>query len=107
MAAPAPIICLDPGHPSETSEGAASRGLSENRLNWQVALRLKARLAKMGIASVLTKNSENQRVTNKRRAEIANGANAYKRPCALFIRLHCDEGGGARFYLVLPRPRRS
>ena len=102
MAAPAPIICIDPGHPSETSEGAASRGLSENRLNWQVALRLKTRLAKMGIAAVLTKNSENQRVTNKRRAEIANGANPYKRPCALFIRLHCDEGGGRGFTWYYP-----
>ena len=102
LAAPAPIICIDPGHPSETSDGAASRGLSENRLNWQVALRLKARLAKMGIASVMTKNSENQNVTNRRRAEIANGANAYKRPCVLFIRLHCDEGGGRGFTWYYP-----
>ena len=102
IAAPAPIICIDPGHPSETSEGAASHGLSENRLNWQVALRLKARLSKMGIASVMTKNRENQNVTNRRRAEIANGSNPYKRPCALFIRLHCDEGGGRGFTWYYP-----
>ena len=96
------VICIDPGHPSETSEGAAAHGLSENRLNWQVALLLKARLQSMGIASVLTKTRENQLVTNKRRAEIANGANAYKTPCALFLRLHCDEGGGRGFTWYYP-----
>ncbi len=103
IAAPLPpVICIDPGHPSETSEGAASRGLSENRLNWQVAKRLETRLKKSGIRVVLTKNSEKQNVTNRRRAEIANGSNAYKRPCALFIRLHCDEGGGRGFTWYYP-----
>ena len=91
------IVCIDPGHPSETSAGASHGGLSENRLNWQVALRLQRRLAQMGIRSVLTKKSENQRVTNRQRAEIANRAGA-----ALMIRLHCDEGGGSGFAWYYP-----
>ena len=88
-AAGARVVCIDPGHPSETSDGANSHGLSENRLNWQVALELKAALDKMGVRCVMTKKSEKQRVTNRERAEIANKANA-----ELFLRLHCDEGAG-------------
>jgi N-acetylmuramoyl-L-alanine amidase len=93
----APIVCIDPGHPSETSAGANSGGLSENRLNWQVALRLKKRLEASGVRVVLTKARENQMVTNRQRAEIANRAGA-----ALFVRLHCDEGGGRGFGWYYP-----
>ncbi len=42
------LVCIDPGHPSETSSGATANGLSENRLNWQVAQRLAKRLEAMG-----------------------------------------------------------
>ena len=38
------LVCVDPGHPSETSAGANAGRLSENRLNWQVAQRLAKRL---------------------------------------------------------------
>ncbi len=96
------IVCIDPGHPSETSAGAAAHGLTENRLNWQVAQRLATKLKAKNIACVLTKNSENQNVTNRHRAEIANGANAYKTPCAAMIRLHCDAGGGTGFAWFYP-----
>lgn len=91
------VVCIDPGHPSETSEGAASHGLSENRLNWQVANRLKRLLAERNIQYVMTKTSEHQHVTNRQRAEIANYAGA-----SLFIRLHCDEGGGRGFTWYYP-----
>lgn len=97
---PAPsrfVVCIDPGHPSETAEGAQANGLSENRLNWQIALRLERRLKAMGIKSIKTKSRENQRVTNMRRAEIANRAGA-----TLFIRLHCDVGGGEGFAWYYP-----
>ena len=97
MAAPAPIVCIDPGHPSETSAGANANGLSENRLNWQVALSLQKRLKAMGVRTILTKTRENQMVTNRQRAEIANRAGA-----ALFIRLHCDTGGGRGFAWYYP-----
>lgn len=96
------IVCIDPGHPSETAEGAAANGLSENTLNWQVAVRLATRLNALGIKWVLTKNSLRERVTNRRRAEIANGANRYRTPCAIFIRLHCDEGSGRGFTWYYP-----
>lgn len=96
------IVCIDPGHPSETAEGAAAHGLTENRLNWQVAQRLAAKLKTKNIAFVLTKSSENQRVTNRHRAEIANGDNAYKTPCAAMIRLHCDAGGGSGYSWYYP-----
>lgn len=91
------VVCIDPGHPSETSEGAASHGLSENRLNWQVANRLAHILSARNIQWVMTKKSEHQRVTNRERAEIANYAGA-----SLFIRLHCDEGGGRGFTWYYP-----
>jgi len=91
------VVCIDPGHPSETSAGAHDRGLSENRLNWQVAVRLADVLRKAGVRFVMTKTSENQYVTNRRRAEIANAAGA-----ALFLRLHCDDGAGRGYTFYYP-----
>ena len=96
------LVCIDPGHPSETSDGASVNGISENHLNWEVAQRLAAKLKAKGIPFVLTKNSEKQRVTNRERAEIANGANAQKMPCSAFIRLHCDEGASSGFMWYYP-----
>ena len=96
------IVCIDPGHPSETSDGASAHGLSENTLNWNVSVRLANKLNKAGIAWVLTKQKIKQRVTNKQRAQIANGANRYKQPAAAFIRLHCDEGSGSGFTWYFP-----
>jgi len=96
------IVCIDPGHPSETSAGAKANGLSENTLNWNVAVRLAKKLDKAGIRWVMTKKKVGEKVTNKRRAEIANGANAYKTATAAFIRLHCDEGGGSGFSWYYP-----
>lgn len=96
------LVCIDPGHPSETSDGAAVNGLSENHLNWEVAERLAAKLKAKGIPFVLTKTSEKQRVTNRERADIANGANSHKMPCSAFIRLHCDTGGGTGFMWYYP-----
>jgi N-acetylmuramoyl-L-alanine amidase len=96
------IVCIDPGHPSETSAGASAHGLSENTLNWNVAVRLANKLNKAGIAWVSTKQSIKQRVTNKQRAQIANGANRYRQPAAAFIRLHCDEGSGSGYTWYFP-----
>ena len=92
------IVCLDPGHTSETSQGTASRDgrLTERHVNWVVAQRLKALLEEAGAAVVLTKTSEGQIVANRRRAEIANAAHA-----DLLLRLHCDSGeqsGLATYY---------
>jgi N-acetylmuramoyl-L-alanine amidase len=93
----APVVCIDPGHPSETSDGAHAHGLSENTLNWQVALKLRDRLEAMGIRCVMTKDGMNQRRTNRERAEIANRAGA-----AVFVRLHCDVGSGHGYVWYYP-----
>ncbi len=92
------VICVDPGHSSETSEGTASRDgrLTERHVNWIVAQRLEAYLRADGATVVPTKTHENQVVPNRTRAEIANAAGA-----KLFLRLHCDSGeasGLATYY---------
>ena len=92
-----PIVCDDPGHPSETSSGAFSQGLSEMLLNWQVAVLLKALLERHGIYCILIKSKEDQYVTNRERAEIANRENAI-----LFVRLHCDDGSGSGYTWYYP-----
>lgn len=91
------VVCIDPGHPSETARGASAHGLVENTLNWQVGKRLEKRLRAAGIATVMTKSSLNQLVTNRQRAEIANRAGA-----SLMIRLHCDAGGGSGYTWYYP-----
>ena len=92
------VICVDPGHASETSQGTESRDhrLTELHVNWIVAQRLEALLKTNGATVVPTKSYEGQVVTNRRRAEIANAAHA-----RLFLRLHCDSGqqsGLATYY---------
>ena len=92
------VVCLDPGHSSETSQGTESRDhkLTELHVNWIVGQRLKALLEGEGATVILTKTHEPQVVTNRRRAEIANAAHA-----GLFLRLHCDSGeqsGLATYY---------
>ena len=92
------VVCVDPGHTSETSQGTASRDgkLTERHVNWVVGLRLKALLEAEGATVVLTKAKEGQVVANRRRAEIANAAHA-----DLLLRLHCDSGeasGLATYY---------
>jgi N-acetylmuramoyl-L-alanine amidase len=90
-------VCIDPGHPSETSSGAHVGKLSENHLNWVVANKIAAILIRDGVMVVLTKTSEHERVTNRHRAEIANEARA-----AMFLRLHCDTGSGSGFTWYYP-----
>lgn len=92
------VLCVDPGHTSETSQGTASRDgrLTERHVNWEVALRLRRLLEDAGATVVLTKTRESEVVTNRRRAEIANHAHA-----DLLLRLHCDAAsasGIATFY---------
>ena len=99
------VVCVDPGHTSETSQGTASRDgkLTERHVNWVVGLRLKALLEAQGATVVLTKIRESQVVANRRRAEIANAAHA-----DLLLRLHCDSGeqsGMATYYPDRPGTR--
>ena len=92
------IIAIDPGHPSETSNGCSHHGMSENELCWQIALKLENLIAsEPNMRAIKTKNSINQMVTNRERAEIANRADAN-----LLLRLHCDTGNGSGCTIYYP-----
>lgn len=91
-----PVICLDPGHPSENGVGARGKSITELQLVWNVAVLAKPLLEREGYKVVLTKQSRDEKVTNRRRAEIGNKSRA-----ALMVRLHADAGshsGFASFY---------
>ena len=80
------VVCIDPGHASETSGGdVVQNGTTEVHIAWVVAVKLKALLEANGFKVVMTKQREDEVVTNKDRARLANRAKA-----ALMIRLHCD-----------------
>jgi N-acetylmuramoyl-L-alanine amidase len=78
-------VCLDPGHPSENGVGTRGKRLTEVGVAWRVAVRLKTLLQATGADVVMTKRREMEKVTNRRRAQIANAARA-----DLMLRLHCD-----------------
>ena len=94
----APIVAIDPGHPSEVSSGATiQNGTTEVHNAWVVARRLETLLRERGYEVVLTKRSEMQLVRNVERAEIGNRARA-----ALMVRLHCDASSDSGFALYYP-----
>lgn len=92
------VVCLDPGHPSETSAGTTGpHGVTESHLNWVLARRLEIALRRRGVEVVMTKSREDEHVTNRRRAEIANEAGAM-----VMLRLHCDAGPASGFEIFHP-----
>ncbi len=81
-------VCLDPGHPSEVSSGmVVQNGVTENHINWLIAVELKGLLEQSGFEVLMTKTEEEEYVTNRERAAIANEGDA-----DLFFRIHCDAG---------------
>lgn len=97
-AAGAPVVVIDPGHPSEVSSGAVvQNGTTEVAVAWAVAVRLRRELERRGYQVLLTKARERELVRNRERAEIANRAGA-----ALMIRLHCDATSDSGFALYYP-----
>ncbi len=81
-------VAIDPGHPSETSQGASGpNGATEIQVNWAVGQRLKVLLEEAGYEVVMTKLVEEEVVTNRHRAEIGTFLNA-----DVMVRLHCDAG---------------
>ena len=93
----AQVVCIDPGHPSEVGMGTQGKKLTEIHAAWVEANLLKSLLEKHGVRVVMTKNREGERVSNRRRAEIANRAKAH-----LMIRLHCDAASGSGFTNYYP-----
>ena len=97
------IVCIDPGHgvtsargqeavsplSGETKaayvSGASGRQITEEALNLQVSLRLRARLEAMGATVVMTRETNEATVSNIERAQIANQAGA-----DVCIRIHAD-----------------
>jgi N-acetylmuramoyl-L-alanine amidase len=93
-----PVVCIDPGHPSETSAGnVLQNGTTEVHIVWVVGLKLKALLEAEGMKVVMTKSKESEVVTNKERAMIANQAKA-----AVMIRLHCDASTDSGYAVYSP-----
>jgi len=93
-----PVVCIDPGHPSETSAGnTVQNGTTEVHIVWLVALKLRSLLEAKGMRVVMTKSSEHQLVRNKDRAITANEADA-----AVMVRLHCDASTDSGFALYAP-----
>jgi N-acetylmuramoyl-L-alanine amidase len=92
-----PVVAIDPGHPSETSQGASGpAGATEIQVNWAVALKLQALLEDRGYEVILTKLVKDEVVTNRHRAEIGTFRGA-----DIMVRLHCDAGshrGTATFF---------
>lgn len=93
----APLVCIDPGHPSEVGVGTRGLKLTELHAVWDVAKRLESTLIDNGYRVVLTKKTEDQFVANKDRSEVANRSNA-----DLFLRLHCDAADGSGFAVYFP-----
>jgi N-acetylmuramoyl-L-alanine amidase len=82
------IVCLDPGHSSEVTDGLTElNGATERHINWILSLEIAELLKSYGCTVVVTKTTEEQILTNMERAEIANNNNA-----DLMIRIHCDTG---------------
>lgn len=92
-----PIICIDPGHPSEVGVGTKGRKATELEVAWDVAQSLKAKLEANGYRTVMTRDSLRTTVTNRERAEVANRAKA-----TLMVRLHCDASSGSGFSVYYP-----
>lgn len=92
-----PVICIDPGHPSEIGRGTSGRHASELSVAWKIACLLRVKLERDGYTVVMTKSKVDQFVLNRRRAEIANAAGA-----SLMLRLHCDASAGEGFAVYYP-----
>lgn len=83
--------------------GCKGRRIAEVDLVWIIGVRLKERLVHAGVSCCLTKRRVRERVTNRRRAQIATAFRA-----DLMLRLHCDASQGSGFAIYHPdRPGRA
>ena len=71
------LICVDPGHPNTFNAATTLvNGTNENRVNWQVGVRLERILKEQGYDVLLTRNAELHYVENKDRARLCNNGAA-------------------------------
>ncbi|NPV89894.1 MAG: N-acetylmuramoyl-L-alanine amidase [Firmicutes bacterium] len=99
------VVCLDPGHSSDGSDGKAKvNGVTELEINWEVAEKLKRALEeRYRVRVVMTRDERDKTVGNRQRAEVANNAHA-----DLFFRLHCDwEATGKQFGFTFYYPAQA
>ena len=93
-----PVVCIDPGHPSETNSArTVQNGTTELKMNWEMAGKLADALRSKGIETVLTRKSRDEFVRNHTRAAIANDCQA-----DLSLHLHCDAGPGRGYTIYYP-----
>jgi N-acetylmuramoyl-L-alanine amidase len=114
------VVCIDPGHQAhgdsslepvgpgssdmkaKVSDGTAGTvtGTPESQLVLAVSLKLRDALVSNGIKVVMTRTTQDVRLSNIERAEIANQAHA-----ALFVRIHADgseDGSVAGIHVLYP-----
>lgn len=91
------LIVIDPGHPSENGVGTRGKKLTEVHVAWMVANELRVELLGRGYRVRLTKSKEQEKVSNRKRAEFANSAVA-----DLMLRLHCDAASGSGIAVYYP-----
>jgi N-acetylmuramoyl-L-alanine amidase len=92
-------VTIDPGHPSDVGKGTSnsSTNIKEVQVVYDIALKTKAILESKGYKVIMTKSSVNQRVTNQRRAEIANESGS-----SAFVRIHLNSGDYAGSFVEYP-----
>ncbi|QQS20199.1 N-acetylmuramoyl-L-alanine amidase [Candidatus Saccharibacteria bacterium] len=95
----APVVVLDPGHSGASTRDAGLKdsetGLyigettnpEERKQVWEVALQTKTILESEGYRVIVTKETEDEAISLKERATIANNANA-----AIAVSIHTDTG---------------
>ncbi len=116
---PTAVVCIDPGHQAHSDSklepigpGAKTEkpratggstgvvtGVPEHEIALQLSMNLKKRLEERGVKVVLTRTTNDVRLSNSQRAKIANRAES-----DLFVRIHCGvstnpaDSGIATFY---------
>lgn len=93
-------IVIDAGHNYEGRDtGARNEALNikEEILTWQIADKLRTRLAAMGYNVVMTRKTEQSSIANSSTNESlsARVELAHEKQADLFISIHCNTGGGA------------